>query len=378
MKKIFYVGLVGLGLFEVLNVYFIMPMPGSQRIESIALAYFLYSYRWAFRVAFGLLLLVGALRTFSVGRWWLQIPGVLVVLTIIYMFNFRMTADHMFLEPQSLEFAGIEGNSLSDSSIVIAVVEATEAKAYPIRYIQYHHQVRDYIAGKPIMVTYCNVCRTGRVFEPVVNGRMETFRLVGMDHFNAMFEDVSTKSWWRQANGEAIIGPLAGQVLPEVSSDQLTLGRFFALYPQGKVMMPEPLSMHRYDTVGRFEKGLSKSNLTRRDTIPWQDKSWVVGVVVGDAAKAFDWLHLGDVRVINDRIGGVPIVLAIHPDGQSFVVFERQEDELFEIRDDSLVSANTAYDFAGLGQQANARKLRCYQEFWHSWKQFHPDTEVYR
>ena len=49
MKKIFYFGFIGLILFEIANVYFIMPMPGSQRMNSIDLAYFLYSWRWLFR-----------------------------------------------------------------------------------------------------------------------------------------------------------------------------------------------------------------------------------------------------------------------------------------------------------------------------------------
>jgi hypothetical protein len=39
-----------------------------------------------------------------------------------------------------------------------------------------------------------------------------------MDHFNAMFEDSQTKSWWRQVNGEAIAGPLKGKTLPEIPS----------------------------------------------------------------------------------------------------------------------------------------------------------------
>ena len=42
MKKIFYIGVLGFGLFEILNVYFIMPMPGSQQMNSIDLAYFLH------------------------------------------------------------------------------------------------------------------------------------------------------------------------------------------------------------------------------------------------------------------------------------------------------------------------------------------------
>jgi len=81
-------------------------------------------------------------------------------------------------------------------------------------FIGYHHQVRDTIAGAPVLVSYYTVCRTGRVFCPAVKGDPEVFRLVGMDHFNAMFEDATTHSWWRQANGQAIIGPRKGMVMP--------------------------------------------------------------------------------------------------------------------------------------------------------------------
>ena len=42
MKNLFYASVVGLVLFEIANVYFIMPMPGSQEINSIDLAYWLY------------------------------------------------------------------------------------------------------------------------------------------------------------------------------------------------------------------------------------------------------------------------------------------------------------------------------------------------
>ena len=39
-KKFFYSGIIGISLFEILNVFFIMPMPGSQEIKSINIAYF--------------------------------------------------------------------------------------------------------------------------------------------------------------------------------------------------------------------------------------------------------------------------------------------------------------------------------------------------
>ncbi|MFX5562960.1 DUF3179 domain-containing (seleno)protein, partial [Acinetobacter baumannii] len=64
--------------------------------------------------------------------------------------------------------------------------------AYPIQFIGYHHQVVDTVGGEPIIATYCTVCRTGRIFSSTVDGVPEKFRLVGMDHFNAMFEDART------------------------------------------------------------------------------------------------------------------------------------------------------------------------------------------
>ena len=152
---------------------------------------------------------------------------------------------------------------------MVGVERDGEAKAWPIRFILYHHQVQDTIGGKPILVTYCNVCRTGRVFEPIVGGRHETFRLVGMDTFNAMFEDTRTGSWWRQATGTAVTGPLKGTCLTEVNSVQLTLGQFFALHPNALVMQPDPTFASEYDSAGRFERGESLG-------ASHADGSWIV------------------------------------------------------------------------------------------------------
>ena len=378
MKKLFYFGLGGLAVFEVLNVYFIMPMPGSQRLNTVDLAYFLYSNRWIFRIVFGVIILAGSVDAFRTPRKWLPLIAMVPVAAIVYVFNFRMTADHMFLQPETLAFKTRAENTLTDSSLVVVVARNMEAKAYPIRYIQYHHQVRDTIAGKEIMVTYCNVCRTGRVFEPLVDGKPETFRLVGMDHFNAMFEDQTTGSWWRQATGEAITGPLKGNRLPEVESSQLTLNTFFALHPFGKVMDAETASRHQYDSLGRFEKGKSKSKLTGTDSLSWRDKSWVLGVEINGKAKAYDWNVLKEQRVLNSNVGSTPIVVALASDDQSFAAYIRDSSDRFVLRNDSLISADNKYDFAG--RSPDGTKLppvNIYQEFWHSWKEFHPDTEVH-
>ena len=136
-----------------------------------------------------------------------------------------------------------------------------EARAYPIQLIGYHHQVRDTVGNTPLMVTYCTVCRTGRVYSPLVNGKPETFRLVGMDHFNAMFEDETTKSWWQQATGVAIAGPLKGKHLVEIPSRQASLASWIHYHPNSTIMQADTSFQKDYDDLADFDKGTIKGHL---------------------------------------------------------------------------------------------------------------------
>ncbi len=375
MKKLFYLGILGLILFEIANVYFIMPMPGSQDMNSIDAAYFLYSWRWLFRGLLGLMVVLGLKSAFSSSKW-LPIIPILALMGIVYETNFVMAADTMFYQPKVLAVKNIGENKVENNRLVIGVTHEGQAKAYPIQYLGYHHQVRDTLGNKPIMVTYCTVCRTGRVFEPLVNGQLEDFRLVGMDHFNAMFEDKTTKSWWRQATGEAITGTLKGQQLPEFPSMQTTLSKWIELHPNTLVMQPDKNFQVQYDSMRTYEKGKLTGKLTRRDTNSWQNKSWVVGVEVGKVSRAYDWNLLQKERIIYDELDNQPIAIVLSKDSSSFVVLQRMnKEQVFILVNDTLKSKENSYNFRGISLNPSNRDLKTvngYQEYWHSWQTFHP------
>ena len=379
MKSLFYAGLIGLALFEFLKVYFIMPMPGSQQWDSIDFAYFLHQYRWAFRIVCLILILIGAKAVIASPRKWVPVLCVTLTLGLVGVFNFKMAADAMFEEPEQVSFLDRASFGENDSTLVVAIEKDGEAKGYPIRYIVYHHQVRDTLGGDPVMVTYCSVCRTGRVFSPFVDGKAERFRLVGMDHFNAMFEDAETGSWWQQATGEAVTGELKGVKLDEVESIQLTAGAFFKAYPDGKIMAADPNFLSKYDSLGKFEKGKSESKLTGTDPFSWNEKSWVVGVDLENGAKAYDWNQLKETESIRDRVGNQDILLLLNKDTQSFVVLEIPSDTKSHLwTGDTLYLDSTAYSFTGKSldpSQSDLKRLKAYQEFWHSWRTFRPGTE---
>jgi len=381
MKKLFYGTLILFLLFEFLKLYFIMPLPGSQTFNSIDFAYFLNQYRWFFRGVFSMLLLISSysiLLKRKKGRG-LLIVSLVILIGALYVFNNIMVAEKIFLQPSHMVFRNQGDSKIPEDRIVIGVSNNGVSKAYPISFLAYHHQIIDTIGGKPVMVTYCSVCHTGRVYEPKVNGKIEKFRLVGMDHFNAMFEDETSKSWWQQSTGQAFVGKLKGTELPEVPFEQMGLAQWFKLFPEGKVLQLDDNFAENYDSLARYEKGKSKGDLTRTDSQSWKYKSWVLGVTVGEFSKAYDWNMLVTKRIINDRIGNDNIVLFLGHDNKSFVAFKRPSAAVFTFKNDTLYSSlGVAYDL--LGQSINKEgtkleKVNAYQEFWHSWKATFPETE---
>jgi hypothetical protein len=212
-----------------------------------------------------------------------------------------------------------------------------------------------------------------------VKGKLEKFRLVGMDHFNAMFEDETTGSWWRQENGKAVTGKLKGEQLPEMISQQMSLSKWLELYPDSKIMQADPNFRDEYDYFGKFEKGTSKSSLTGTSEVEWGDKSWVVGVEINGVSKAYSWNDLKDQLVINDKVGGKSIIVALSKDNNSFVVLENPTGQKANLLKDEIVIGEEHFNFSGEGTNTKSKltSVQAYQEFWHSWLTFHPRTLKY-
>lgn len=381
-------GLLLLFATEILRVYFIMPFPGSQHKNTIGLAYWISNNISWIRILALALVVFPLIYIFKNGKTWMKIILSLILIFygfVFFFFNYRFEADKMFYQPKQKLFVAAANDTTNKNKLVIGVAINGEAKAYPIQIIGYHHQVMDTIGSIPVMVTYCTVCRTGRAFSPFVNGKIETFRLVGMDHFNAMFEDATTKSWWQQATGKAIAGPLKGTALKEIASRQLTLEAWLREYPNSFVMQPDTSFKKDYKDLAGYDKGTLKSGLEKRDSASWKPKSWIIGVIHNYTAKAYDWNELVKNKVINDSIEGLPVLLVIEKDTASFHVYDRRINGMAlnfkeESKDQfSDQNTNSTWNMEGLciggtlkGERLNP--VQAYQEFWHSWSTFHPNT----
>lgn len=392
------VGLVILFTAEILRVYFIMPFPGSQESNTIGIAYFLHKNILLTRIIAFIMIATGVYPIFRQWKVWKKVLfsiSIILYLAIFYLVNFKFLADKMFLQPEVKSLVNASSNTVAPEKLIIGIINNGQATAYPIEIIGYHHQVVDTVGGLPVMVTYCTVCRTGRVFRPVVNGQPDQFRLVGMDHFNAMFEDSRTRTWWRQSTGEAIAGPLKGSRLVEIPSTQSTLNAWLASNPASLILQPDPAFASKYKHLEGFDGGTIASGLEKRDSSSWKNKSWVVGIRHEGKTKAYDWNELLQKRVIHDTLHDldvndppVDIVVVMGKDNSTFRAWQRDLNGIaltFLPDEEGMKDTNTnsIWNLEGkciAGELAGKtlKPVQAYQEFWHSWKTFNPTTTIYK
>jgi hypothetical protein len=123
---------------------------------------------------------------------------------------------------------------------VIGIVSHGQAKAYPIKIMNYHEIVNDNINGKPIAVTYCPLCDTTPVYIRRVNGDKLTFGVSGRLYESCLvMYDRQSNSYWNQPWGVAIEGQRQNQKLKQLPSFKTTWAKWQHQHPDTLVMTEE-------------------------------------------------------------------------------------------------------------------------------------------
>ncbi|MES2113036.1 MAG: DUF3179 domain-containing (seleno)protein [Bacteroidota bacterium] len=386
---IFWTGFCLLLIPGLVHAYLLMPFPGSQDLNAITISYYLEKIVTPLRLIGSVMIMYYIIKYFrddSTKSKVLKIAVMLLFLGSFYVSDVMYKAEAMFEEPKTVKFANSMDNHVPESMVILGVVNNGVAKAYPLVYLGYHHKVQDNVGGEPVLVTYCTMCRTGRVYSPMVNGKKQEFRLVGARHYNAVIEDVDTKTWWYQATGVAAVGPLKGNHLKELYYEQSTLASWLAKYPGSLILQPDKhftsdyADLKNYDRIQSIDKD---STIKNKDTLV--RKSWVLGVITGGQAKAYNWRMLAKTKVINDNLANTPLMVGMENDSLTFHAYNRMVkgkelhfnlDTAGMLTDKETVSTWNwgGLCVAGPNKGTQLDKIQAYQEYMHSWKHFHPKT----
>ena len=106
-----------------------------------------------------------------------------------------------------------EAGYLTGDELVFGVSINGDARAYPLRILDWHEMFNDVIGGVPVSLAYCTLCGSGILFETTVKGREKPF-VFGSSGFlyrsNKLMYDTATNSLWNQFTGRPVVGKLTG------------------------------------------------------------------------------------------------------------------------------------------------------------------------
>lgn len=368
-----------------------MPFPLGQESEYFYWAYIFSKWKYILLI-FGIIVSVFPfIKIWQNGKWLKKtmLVFLFIVCTLVLIAsNIFMNPNRMFREPVSLIFKNGSSNNVPMKSVVIGVTYGGVSKAYPLPFIIYHHKIQDTIGGKPILVTYCGLCRSGRIFSPIIDGKHFRFGIVGVHHNNAIFVDDQTNSWWYQETGEALFGPMKGEKMEEVFCEQSSLESWLERHPESLIMQTDPKSEKMYKSMSN-DFSFSPTALLDNVSGELNPYALIAGVKIGASSKAYNWSDLLTKRVVNDKVGETPVLVFLENDSLSFHAWKRvvNGETLDFVKDSTanfLIDKQTNSNWNSDGKAVRGKlkgivlePVSVYQEYWRSWETFNPTTEVY-
>jgi hypothetical protein len=257
-------------------------------------------------------------------------------------------------EPEFL--SAEDAGYLEPEDRVIGLVAGGEARAYPLKVLDYHEAVNDRIGQTDVAVTYCPLCDSAAVFDRQVGDDVLEFGISGLLYnSNVLLYDRrenSGSSLWSQLQGGSVAGPLAKTKLQTLPFELTTWQDWSVRYPQTKVLSTDTgygRDYSRSPYAGYFEQDRLMFPVKSVDErLPV--KSRVLGIWTQNAARAWPltaFTHLKEPTTITDRIGDAHVTLVYDPAAKSLRVTDADEG------------------------------VQWMYSLWFAWAAFHPETEIY-
>ena len=299
-----------------------------------------------------------------------------------------------------------EVNFLGEREPVVSFQLGDEARAYPLQILMWHEIVNDVVDGRPVLITFCPLCNTAIAFDRTIDGDVYDFGVSGfLRNSDLVMYDRTTETWWQQVTGEAIVGELVGTTLEFLPSSIVSWADFRDEFPDGLVLSQDTGFARQYgnnpyvgyddiDSSPFLFRGEFDGRLSAMERV-------VTIEVEGDVA-AYPFSRLQRNPVVNDNVGGAPIVVLFKPgtssalDGPSIAesadigsatTFSRAlggQQLTFSVADNGFQDVETGSTWNSFGRAtagplegAELMPVVSGNHFWFAWAAFKPETRVW-
>jgi len=237
---------------------------------------------------------------------------------------------------------------------VIGIVIDGEAKAYPIKILNWHEVVNDTIHDTAFTITYCPLCGTGMAFNSVINGRVLSFGVSGLLYnSDVLLYDRESESLWSQLLNIAVTGKYKGTALKMLPVMHTTWKDWKHFYPSTLVLSENTgywRSYNRDPYAGYDESSHLYFPVFNKVPKKYHPKEKVLGLAVIDVYKAYPFVELNKNKInrLTDTVNGK--VFTIH--------WNKEERAAYITGEDGSIVPSV-------------------QSYWFAWYAFHPETEVF-
>ena len=257
--------------------------------------------------------------------------------------------------------AADDASFLRADDIVLGFSINGSAFAYPRHIMNWHELVNDKVEGQAFVISYCPLCGSGMAFSADVGSDHLTFGVSGLLYNNDLiFYDRQTESLWSQIERRSISGPKVGSKLQQLYLEHTTWQDWRSKHPDTRVLSESQgfKRNYRHDPYTGYDTSSQVFFKTLRDAPDdFHSKEKVLGIVIGDSAKAYPFSELkkNGQQAFEDQLGGVKYQVVWNESAGSA----------------TLKSAEGATD-------NSSEPLTPTVAFWFAWYNFHPNTEVFR
>ncbi|HSG40467.1 MAG TPA: DUF3179 domain-containing protein, partial [Thermoanaerobaculia bacterium] len=284
-----------------------------------------------------------------------------------------------------------EAKYLSDSERVFGVSVGGEARAYPLRILDWHEMANDVLGGEPITLSYCTLCGSGVLYKTrTPAGQPYTFGTSGLLYrSNKLMIDRQTLTLWNNLTGEPAVGRLARSAvrLPVLPLTITTWKEWRARHPGTTVLALDRDMERRWGfsyvpgAADRRRAGVKFPVWLKSDAL--DPKAEIYAVRMGEAAKAYPLERALKERVINDALAGEALVVVADPESGAVRAYRRgdrtfapganprelvdERGRRWSVEESSLVAEG----------EPSLERLPGHQAFWFGWYSFFPRSELY-
>ena len=221
---------------------------------------------------------------------------------------------------RSAMIPAMEAAYLEESDLVFGLKVNSDARAYPLRIMDWHEMANDVVGGVPVSLAYCTLCGAAIAYDGrASDGHTYTFGSSGfLYRSNKLMYDRQTHTLWNQFTGEPVLGKLAGggsappptlKLLPVVLT---TWADWKRRHPETVVLDVNTGYRRPYHPGAPYGDYFSSSTtmfpVWQRRTL-LKTKAWVYGLRINGVPKAYPLRVLVKEPVINDVLAGRQVVI---------------------------------------------------------------------